>query len=143
VTHWFDVRQALPGLRGRTVHLLAPGRERELDTVLEGAGFVVLRLEGRQARDEAAFFAEAARALSLPDHFGHNWDALDECLRAWGEGRSRRLALLWRDAGQSLTADPQVVLDAASLLADVARDLGAEDPPTQLEVFLFWEGPPP
>jgi RNAse (barnase) inhibitor barstar len=135
--HWFDVGEALPGLRGRTVHLLAQDREGELVAVLEGASFVVRRLEGGKALNEAAFFAEAARALRLPDHFGHNWDALDECLRGLGEGRSRRLAVLWRSADQSLAADPQMVLDAASLLADVARDLGGEDPPTQLEVFLL------
>lgn len=141
MTQWFDVRGALPGLRGRTVHLVAEDREREVSAALEGAGFVVRRLEGRKAGDEAAFFAEAARALRLPEHFGHNWDALDECLRGLGEGRSRRLALLWRDADRSLAADPQLVLDATSLLADVARDLGGEDPPTQLEVFLLGDGP--
>jgi RNAse (barnase) inhibitor barstar len=28
------------------------------------------------AKDRAALFAELDRALKLPDHFGHNWDAL-------------------------------------------------------------------
>lgn len=140
---WFDVREAFPNLRGRTVHLVAPGREPELVAVLQGAGFVVLSLEGDRAQDEAAFFAEAARALRLPEHFGHNWDALDECLRELGEGRSRRIALLWRDAERGLLADPQTVLDATALLTDVARELGGEDPSTQLEVFLLAEPPVP
>ncbi len=137
MTKWFDVAGALPGLRGLAVHVVAKAREQEVVAALDGAGFVVLRLEGRGARDEASFFEEAARALHLPDHFGRNWDALDECLHGLGEGRSRRLALLWRAADLSLDADPQMVLDATSLLADAARDLGGEDPPTQLEVFLL------
>lgn len=141
MTHWFDIREALPGLRGQAVHLMAAARESEVTAVLEGAGFVVLRLEGAKARDEASLFTEAARGLRLPDHFGRNWDALDECLRGLGEGQSRRLALLWRAADRSLAADPQMVVDATSLLTDVARDLGAEDPPTQLEVFLLGETP--
>lgn len=139
MTRWFDVGEAFPGLRGRTVHLVAPGREPELNAVLRGAGFVVLSLEGRRAEGETAFFAEAARVLRLPEHFGHNWDALDECLRELGEGQSRRVALLWRDAERGLAADPQTILDATALLTDVARELGSDDPPTQLEVFLLVE----
>ena len=53
-----------------------------------------------------------------------------------GRGPVAAVALLWR-AGTSLDADPQMVLDATCLLADAARDLGGEDPPTQLEVFLL------
>ena len=37
------------------------------------------------AKDRAALFAELDRALGLPDHFGHNWDALADVLedRDW------------------------------------------------------------
>ncbi|GAB2824442.1 hypothetical protein GCM10022221_23120 [Actinocorallia aurea] len=38
-------------------------------------------LDGRACRTRAALFTEAARALSLPAHFGRNWDALYDCLR--------------------------------------------------------------
>jgi RNAse (barnase) inhibitor barstar len=38
-------------------------------------------LDGRMCRTRAAFFTEAARALRLPGYFGHNWDALTDCLR--------------------------------------------------------------
>ena len=37
-------------------------------------------LDGDAAASRAGFFAEAARALRLPDYFGHNWDALYDCL---------------------------------------------------------------
>ncbi|GGQ20081.1 RNAse (barnase) inhibitor barstar [Actinomadura coerulea] len=38
-------------------------------------------VDGHACRTRAAFFHEAARALDLPDYFGHNWDALLDCLR--------------------------------------------------------------
>jgi RNAse (barnase) inhibitor barstar len=38
-----------------------------------------------KARDRATLFAELDRALRLPEHFGHNWDALADVLedRDW------------------------------------------------------------
>ena len=41
-------------------------------------------VDGRACRTRAAFFAEAARALDFPAYFGHNWDALVDCLRDAG-----------------------------------------------------------
>ena len=43
-------------------------------------GFVLCTLQGKKCRTAANLFAECARALSFPDYFGHNWDALEECL---------------------------------------------------------------
>jgi hypothetical protein len=37
-------------------------------------------LDGDAAASRAGLFAEAARALKLPAYFGHNWDALYDCL---------------------------------------------------------------
>ena len=41
-------------------------------------GFALVDL--RKAKDKATLFAELDRALALPDHFGHNWDALADVL---------------------------------------------------------------
>ena len=48
-----------------------------------------------KARDKATLFGELDRALALPDHFGHNWDALADVLedRDW-LGRKGRAILL-------------------------------------------------
>lgn len=66
-------------------------------------------VDGRACRTRAAFFKEVARALDFPAYFGHNWDALVDCLR---------------DTGRV----DVIVANAEELLAD--------EPPTQFAILL-------
>jgi RNAse (barnase) inhibitor barstar len=52
-----------------------------------------------KAKDKATLFAEIDRALALPDHFGHNWDALADVLedRDW-LGKQGRVTVLAHSA---------------------------------------------
>ncbi|WP_433268358.1 barstar family protein [Micromonospora vinacea] len=50
---------------------------------LEKQGGRVVRLDGRELREPASLFAAFARELSFPGYFGHNWDALVDCLHDW------------------------------------------------------------
>ncbi|MDN3024788.1 barstar family protein [Streptomyces sp. S.PB5] len=47
---------------------------------LQKLGGRVFRLDGRELSEPAALFAVFARELGFPGYFGHNWDALVECL---------------------------------------------------------------
>lgn len=69
-------------------------------------------VDGRGCRTRAAFFVEVARVLRLPGYFGHNWDALTDCLRD--------------------------VLDAGdlALTVDHAEDLLGAEPPEQFATLL-------
>ena len=46
----------------------------------EESGLAVFRIDLAEARDKDALFKRLAAALEFPDWFGHNWDALADCL---------------------------------------------------------------
>ena len=48
-------------------------------------------LDGRRMTDRAATHAELREKLELPDHYGNNLDALNDCL---GERRERELIVI-------------------------------------------------
>ncbi|HKR75120.1 MAG TPA: barstar family protein [Rhodanobacter sp.] len=67
--------------------------EADLDTMAKAAAstdLAVCRLDLAGCGDKAELLRRMAVALSLPADFGHNWDALADCLRdpswrpAWG-----------------------------------------------------------
>lgn len=85
----------------------------------------------RGVRDARRLFAEFARALELPDYFGHNWDALDECLRDRPGGKSGQPVVLvlhnalgsWREAAPLMARLVDCWLSAAIDSADAGRPL--------------------
>ncbi|MEV7419116.1 barstar family protein [Streptomyces sp. NPDC089919] len=74
---------------------------------LEQQNGLVLRLDGREMRDPASLFRTFARELSFPGYFGHNWDALVDCLHDWhGPGHGAQdLAILIEHADGLLESD--------------------------------------
>ncbi|MDX3804196.1 barstar family protein [Streptomyces sp. AK04-3B] len=68
---------------------------------------LVLRLDGREMRDPASVFRTFARELSFLGDFGHNWDALVDCLHNWhGPGQGNQdLAILIEHADDLLKSD--------------------------------------
>lgn len=87
-----------------------------------------LRLDG--VHDKAAFLDRCARDLDFPDWFGHNWDALADCLTDlswWREaGKARGCLLLAEDWGTFRKSAPADARTAEAVLAD-AVDFWADD----------------
>ncbi|KQV14620.1 MULTISPECIES: barstar family protein [unclassified Kitasatospora] len=54
----------------------------ETATLLARNG-LTLRLDGRELRDAPSLFQTFARELAFLGYFGHNWDALIDCLQDW------------------------------------------------------------
>lgn len=86
------IEQLLEQLGGPYIHLL-PIQEatlHEWSAQLRAAsatsrpGALVRLLDGARCQTSAGFFSEMARALEFPDHFGHNWAALTDCLTDMG-----------------------------------------------------------
>ncbi len=57
----------------------------------------IVVLDTRQAHDKAGFLAAAAHDLGFPDHFGHNWDAFEECARDFAHDR-KPVLVVWTGA---------------------------------------------
>ena len=60
------------------VHFAAEQPDRE---GLDELGIALGEIDGSTIRNDAELFSALDTALSFPDYFGANWDALDECLR--------------------------------------------------------------
>lgn len=89
-------------------------------TEAERAGHRVFWLDGRGIRDKHAFLDLCEREFTLPSYFGHNWDALEDCLTdlAWVPAITGYLVVYegWRDLRD---ADP-VTYDTVTEILDAA-----------------------
>jgi len=106
----------------------------------------VARVAGDRCGTSADLFTEWARGLGFPDYFGHNWDALEECLgdvlHPPGHADAAELLLVVEEAELLLVAEPPAALATLlSILDDAAdsapRPEGAATAPGQVLRVLF------
>ena len=88
-------------------------------------GFVIKVLKGSKCRSRAALFAEFARVLAFPDYFGHNWDALEECLADLEWLPASGYVLLLLDADQILPDDEEEYETFLEVLSDAGEAWGS------------------
>jgi RNAse (barnase) inhibitor barstar len=88
----------------------------QVETLARTRGFACFLLDGRSIRTKEDFLAHVATALRFPDYFGHNWDALADCLKD----------MAWVDATGYV-----VLFDAFDSFADAAPEQFA----TAVEIF--------
>jgi len=116
-------------------------RRREVEALCEAgsaAGLHCARLDLADCRGKAELLAGLAQALKFPSWFGHNWDALADCLDdlGWLRG-SGYLLVLENSAGMSAAAPKDFAL-ALDIFADAARKWRERDKP--FWVFLVKRG---
>ena len=99
--------------------VLKAGQRAESAFVIPG-GFIRPVLRGSKCRSTSGLFNEFASAMQFPDYFGHNWDALEECLSdlEWLPGKG--YVLLFTDAQDILPEDE----DEFATFLEVMSDAG-------------------
>lgn len=90
------------------------------------AGRPFARVDLARVGGKDALLSALAEGLRLPDYFGHNWDALEECLGdlEWLEGAG---ALVLLDGAGTLAAEAPEDLAAALAILGDAAERWAED----------------
>ncbi|MBM7172562.1 barstar family protein [Streptomyces sp. G44] len=99
------------------------------------AGWTTAALSLAGVRDKAAFMERCARGLGLPDWFGHNWDALADCLGdlSWAPPARGRLLVVsgWQEYAHAEPGEWETAQEVFSSAVEHWR--GAE---TGLEIVL-------
>ena len=66
--------------RGGVWFLPRPVEARGLQSAAKKAGYAFFHIDGKNIARKEQLLNHVATALRFPEHFGNNWDALEECL---------------------------------------------------------------
>lgn len=86
-------------------------------------------VRGAHCRTSEDLFGEWAAGLGFPDHFGHTWDALHDCLRD-----AAPMTVVVREAGDLLADEPEGVL--ALFVTVVGTAVGVDSAAPRLLLLL-------
>lgn len=85
------------------------------------AGFALRVIHGKKCATSAGLFTEFARAIGFPDYFGHNWDAMEECLADLEWLPAKGYILLITDAQAVLPGDEDEYETFLEILSDAGE----------------------
>jgi RNAse (barnase) inhibitor barstar len=115
--------QALQSLidakRGGVHFLDAHVDPRKLQALARKAGFAFFHVEGKTIERKEQLMNSMATALSLPSHFGRNWDALEECLNDMDGVEGEGYLLYFDHIDGLLGAHPDQFETLVGILRDV------------------------
>jgi RNAse (barnase) inhibitor barstar len=136
---YINLRKTFPKLRGQCVHVVSQDME-TLNATLTQLGFRVYVIEGSKISNAATFFAEVRRVFGL-SQFCTNWDAFDDFFSELRFLPEQHIAIVWKEADQTLMVDVQVFIDAICALDTFALAFrtpksDTENNVLQMEVFL-------
>ncbi len=70
----------LEARQGGVFFLAAHADPKAIQKQAKAHGFASFHIEGKTIARKEQLMNQLATSLGLPKHFGHNWDALEECL---------------------------------------------------------------
>lgn len=111
------------------VYKVPPGAADALSRAAGQLGYLSVRIPLREVRTKGELLAKLAECLCFPDWFGHNWDALEDCLKdlSWLPARGYVLVLEDADVLANAAADEFAV--AIEILQSAADWWQAEGVP--------------
>jgi hypothetical protein len=105
--------------------LVVTGGQRAESLVHPPTEFVLRIIQGAKCQTIAGLLTECARALDFPDYFGHNWDALEECLIDLEWLPAKGYILFITDAGYVLPDDEEEYETFLEILRDAGEAWGS------------------
>lgn len=98
----------------------APRRIGSLRAAAERAGIAWRELDTAGAHDKQTFLAACAAQLGFPPYFGHNWDALADCLQDFSWEQAPGRVILWRGAEALGHTESDALATALEVFRDAA-----------------------
>ena len=108
-----------------TALLMVNHGQRAESLVRPPTGFALRVIKGAKCQTTAGLLTEWARALDFPDYFGHNWDALEECLADLEWVPAKGYILLITDAARVLPDDEEEYETFLEILRDAGEAWGS------------------
>ena len=108
-----------------TTLLMVKTGQRAGSLVRPPTGFALRVIKGAKCQTTAGLLTECARALDFPDYFGHNWDALEECLADLEWLPAKGYILLFTDAARVLPDDEAEYETLLEILRDAGEAWGS------------------
>ena len=105
---------------GRAGIYAAPRLAGPLRAAAKGAGVAWFDLDLAGVAGREAFLKRSAATFRFPDHFGHNWDALHECLLDLAGAGSPGAVVHWRRGAALAKRAPDAVKIALEILREAA-----------------------
>lgn len=134
-----SLAQVLKGERHGVFRWTARADSDAAEAAAARVGWRYVLLDTSAAPDKAGFLDLCAEAFDLPSWFGHNWDALDECLRGLDLDEPQGLLVVWQGWSALADGDP----DAFDSALEVFRDacVAWDDDEVPGAVLLIGPGP--
>lgn len=113
---------------------------RSVQSAARKANYAFFHIDGKTIERKEQLMNHVATSLHLPKTFGHNWDALEECLIELDEGEHDGFVILYDHIDGLLGAHP----DQFETLVEILRDaVGSWKEDDTAMVVLLAGGKPP
>jgi RNAse (barnase) inhibitor barstar len=99
----------------------ADGSVEHYEGVAEKLEWRCIVLDGTDVEDKDAFLESCDEAFELPEWFGMNWDALEECLTDLDHDGAAGVLVVWSGWGELAEAAPKDFAVALDVLTGAVR----------------------